>query len=451
MVASDQPTESIYKRIARLLGGSGFLLFCRVFGAAITFLTQVLLARSMGPTELGTYVLAFSWLTLLSVVPAGGYNAAALRFVGQGLADKDHAYTRGYIRHTFKIILTASTSIVLLAIAGAFLFPEIAPAMDTLYLTAVLAIPFFAVLRASNGIAMAAARFAQGYLPNNVLRPSLFLALIWLLLVNDVSLDAGLAMLLQFVAVVSMAVLTTVLMRQFMRELASPDPPVKETRVWNRSAIPLLGVELFTSYFQPITVIVSGFFLPKADIGIYNVGYRVALVISFTLVAIDAFTGPVLSRHYRTGERARLIHEIQYSTLFRFGISFAAVVFLVFFGEWVLRLFGDEFVEGHKIMIVLALAQLSHAAVGPVTRLLAISGHHKRSLVASGTSLVLWLALTAFLLPAYGILGVAIAVFIALTTWALVLRHFVVRYLRIGIFVFVRDLEPAAEVVRKTP
>ena len=96
-------------------------------------------------------------------------------------------------------------------------------------------------------------------------------------------------------------------------------------------------------------------------------------------------------------------------------------------------------------MIILALAQLSHAAVGPVTRLLAIAGHHKRSLVASGASLILWLIMTAFLLPSYGILGVAIAVFFALTTWALVLRYFVARYLKIGIFVLVRDLEPASD------
>ena len=71
------------------------------------------------------------------------------------------------------------------------------------------------------------------------------------------------------------------------------------------------------------------------------------------------------------------------------------VIFLFFFGEWVLKLFGPEFVEGHGIMIWLALAQLSHAAVGPVTRLLAISGHHKHSLYASGASLVLWLLLTS--------------------------------------------------------
>jgi len=204
----------------------------------------------------------------------------------------------------------------------------------------------------------------------------------------------------------------------------------------------LMGVEVFTNYFQPITVIVSGIFLAKADIGIYSVGYRVALVISFTLIAIDAFTAPMFSRYFRKNDRVRLIREIRYATALRFSISFAAVIFLIFFGEWVLGLFGSEFVVGYTIMIILALAQLGQAAVGPVARLLAISGHHKRSLFASGASLALWLILTAFLMPKYGILGVAIAVFVALVTWAAVLRHFVARYLNISIFIAVRDIDP---------
>jgi len=45
-------------------------------------------------------------------------------------------------------------------------------------------------------------------------------------------------------------------------------------------------------------------------------------------------------------------------------------------------------------------------------------------------------------MPKYGILGVAIAVFFSLITWAAILRHFVARYLNISIFVVVRDLEP---------
>lgn len=441
-VASDRRTKLISNQAARLLSGSGFLLLCRVLGAAATFVTQLLLARSMGAAELGSYVFAFSWLTLTSAIPAGGYNVAAIRFIGQGLADKNNAYTRGYINHVIKIILVTSTSMALLAIVVASLLPGFTPEKNILFLATAAGLPFFAIMRANNGIAMASARYALGNLPNNVFRPILFLMLIWLLLQYDISLNSGLAMQMQVLAIVTMAIITSALMWQFARKLTSPDPPIKESRVWNRTAMSLMGVEVFTNYFQPITVIVSGLFLAKADIGIYAVGYRVALVISFTLIAIDAFTAPIYSRHYRKNDRVRLIREIRYATALRFSISFAAVIFLIFFGEWVLGLFGSEFVGGHTITIILALAQLGQAAVGPVAKLLAISGHHKRSLFASGASLALWLVLTAILMPKYGILGVAIAVFFSLITWAAILRHFVARYLNISIFVVVRDLEP---------
>jgi O-antigen/teichoic acid export membrane protein len=205
--------------------------------------------------------------------------------------------------------------------------------------------------------------------------------------------------------------------------------------------MPLLGVALFTNYFPQITVIVSGFFLTSADIGIYHVGYRLAMLIAFTLGAVDSFTAPALSRYYHTNSRSELIREIQHSTALRFGIALTSVVFLIFLGDWVLGLFGPEFIQGYKITILLALAQLTHAAVGPVTRLLAISGHQKQTMYVSAGALVLWFGLTAILMPVAGIVGVAVAVFVALTVWAVMLRQLVVRYLRISILVFVRDLE----------
>ncbi len=424
-----------------MVGGSAFLFLCRIGGAAATFLTQLLLARWMGAAQLGSYVLAFSWLTLLSAVPVGGYNAAAVRFIGQGLANEQYGYARGYIGHAITITLFSSTAMALMAATGIILFPGFPLEIQMLFFFAIAGVPLFAIMRVNSGIAMATSRFALGYLPGNIIRPILFLALIWLIWLQDISLTADLAMQLQFLVLIVLAVLTSVLMWLSTRRLLTPEPSIKDTKTWNRAAMPLLGVTLFSNYFQQITVIVSGFFLASADIGIYNVGYRVAMLISFTLVAVDAFTAPALSRYYYTDNRDELLREIRYSTALRFGISLTAVMFLIFFGDWVLNLFGPEFIQGHAIMILLALAQLAHAAVGPATRLLAISGHQKQSMYASAAALILWLSLTALLMPVYGIVGVAVAVFVALTAWAAVLRQVMVRYLRISILIVVRDLE----------
>ena len=75
-----------------MLGGSAFLFMCRIGGAAAAFLTQLLLARWLGAAEFGAYILAFAWLTLLSAAPVSGYAAAAVRFIGQGLANEEYGY-----------------------------------------------------------------------------------------------------------------------------------------------------------------------------------------------------------------------------------------------------------------------------------------------------------------------------------------------------------------------
>jgi O-antigen/teichoic acid export membrane protein len=426
--------------IRRMLGGSAFLFLCRISGAAVTFLTQLLLARWMGAAELGSYILAFSWVTLLAVIPVGGYNIAAVRFIGQGLANQDHGIARGYIRHEIKITILSSTGIAVIAVTGIILFPGFPAELRMLFFAAFAGIPLFAIMRANTGIAMAMSRFALGYLPGNVIRPMLFLVLVWAIWLQDVSLTADLAMELQVVVLIILAVLTSVLGWLSTRQLLSPAPPIKDTKTWNRAAIPLLGVELLTVNFQQVTVIVSGFFLASADIGIYNVGYRISMLITFTLLAVDAFTAPTLSRYYHSDNRSEMIREIQHSAVLRFTIALTLVVFLILFGRWVLSLFGPEFTQGYKITILLALSQLAHAAVGPVTRLLAMSGHQKKSMYASAAALILWLGLTAILMPLYGIVGVAVAVFVALTAWAAILRQLVIRYLRISIFIFVRDL-----------
>ena len=426
--------------IRRVLGGSAFLFICRIGGAAATFLTQLLLARWMGAAELGNYILAFSWLTLLSALPSGGYSSAAVRFLGQGLATGEHGYARGYMRHATQIVVVASIGIAFLGVACISFFPEFPAELAMLFLVTFAGVPFFSIMRINNGIAMATSNFALGYLPGNIIRPLLFLLLVWVIWLQGVSLTADVAMELQVLVLIVIAVGTSILRWLVTRQLLTEAPLIKDGKSWNRAAMPLLGVSLFSNYFPQITVIVSGFYLASTDIGIYNVGSRVAMLISFVLIAIDSFTAPVLSRHYHKGDRDALIQEVQQSTVLRFGIALASVVFLMFFGDWVLSLFGPEFVVGYKVTILLALAQLAQAAVGPVTRLLAISGHQKQSMYASVGALILWFGLAAILMPLYGLLGVAVAVVVALTAWAATLRQLVIRYLRISILVVARDL-----------
>ncbi len=72
-------------RLTSVIRGSAFVFGCRVTGAAFTLLLQVMLARWMGASELGIYVLAFSWCILLATVSHLGFTAASLRVISHAV------------------------------------------------------------------------------------------------------------------------------------------------------------------------------------------------------------------------------------------------------------------------------------------------------------------------------------------------------------------------------
>ena len=115
---SESPPDKPHREFARLISGSAFIFFYRLFGAAVTFLTQVLLARWMGAAELGIYVLAFSWCILLSTLSTGGFRIASIRFIGEGLAASRPGYIAGYVKRSRQIVIILSLAVAILGSLG---------------------------------------------------------------------------------------------------------------------------------------------------------------------------------------------------------------------------------------------------------------------------------------------------------------------------------------------
>jgi len=394
----------------------------------------------MGAAELGEYVLAYSWLIMLAVIPVSGFSGAAIRFVGQGLADEDHGYIRGFIRHASRFAVLASVATAVVAAAVIIGSPGLSGPQAGLFLAAMAGVPFFTLIKLDSGLANAFSRFGLSFLPENIVRPLLFLSGIFLAWQFEWGLDSRLAMLVQLSAIVAVSVpLTFYLYRSTHRRL-EPAPPKRDQKLWNRTAASLLVLGIFTNYFPEITVVLIGFFLPSPDIAIYTVSFRLALLIFFVLFAVDAFTAPSLARHHRKNERAELLIVLARATKLRFLAASLCVIFFVLFGKLVLGLFGNEFIKGYAILLVLSMGQLVVAAVGPSVRLLSVSGHHNQGLHASAIALSIWLLLAAILVPAFGVTGAAVSAFLTLTVWSATLRHFVMRSLHIDPLILPRDL-----------
>ena len=81
--------------LARRLAGAAFLI--RVVSAALTFVSQILLARWMGGFEFGVYIYGWTWILLIGGMVDLGLGSAAQRFIPEYTERKSFALLRGFL------------------------------------------------------------------------------------------------------------------------------------------------------------------------------------------------------------------------------------------------------------------------------------------------------------------------------------------------------------------
>ena len=90
----------------------------RIMSAAIAYLSQVVLARWMGSFEYGAFVFVWVWVLILGGVSSLGLNIAMMRFVPDYRAKGDFDALRGLLMGGRLFVLTTSTCIAGLGLAG---------------------------------------------------------------------------------------------------------------------------------------------------------------------------------------------------------------------------------------------------------------------------------------------------------------------------------------------
>ncbi len=408
---------------------SSFLFAMRIVGAAVVYLTQVLLARWAGPAELGIYVLAFSWCIVISNLAVMGFPTVAVRVIGAGLASGDHALARGFVRRSYQLVV--GNALVLAALAALVLLwwsAELAEDKVLPLLIGFASVPLFSLMRIQGGIAHAFSWFRIRDLTNQVLRPLLLLIAIWIAWLSGHPLSAALVIASHFVIILLLdAGQGFFLSRGLARELDDV-PPSYQTASWLRSALPLFLVTLFTLYYPELNMILVGSFLPEADVAIYNACFRTAFLIAFGLIAVDSVILPRISYLHEKADSQHLQRLISRSTLLKFIGSFLALAVLAVAGKQILSLFGPDFVRGYPALLLLGLAQLIRAIGGIAAELLGVTGHQNRCLPVFGSALAATVVLNALLIPLFGLTGAALSVVLVImfsTIWlnALVYRH----------------------------
>jgi O-antigen/teichoic acid export membrane protein len=441
---ADRSDSSLAQRAA----GAAFLIRC--VGAALVYVTQILLARWMGGFAFGVYVYVWTWVLLIGGLVDFGLSSAAQRFVPEYSKRSQRELLRGFLRGSRLITLALATGVALL---GAVVTELCGTAVDRFEVVPLFlawaALPFFAVTRMQEGIARACNWINLALLPPYVIRALLLVALMAGMHATGLETDASSAMAAAAMATAATAVAQCLMLDRRLSRQLEPGPKRYEVSKWFSTALPIFMVEGFYLLLTYTDVLVLQQFRPPDEVGVYYAAAKTLALVAFVYFSVSAATAHRFSEYHVTGDRERLAAFLANTIQWTFWPSLIATAVVLALGHQVLRLFGPHFVDGYPLLFILAVALLARAAVGPVERLLNMVGEQRACALVYATAFTVNITACVGLIPFLGIRGAAIATAIGVITESALL--FVVTRRRLGLYAFIwgrpRIVGPAPERV----
>ena len=413
----------------------------KITSGGLGFLSTVLLARLLEPAGYGVYAYVYAWINVLSVLTQFGLPTLVVRETARGMAQDRPDLVQGIWRWAGRI-----TGLLSLALAGVgavlawVLRSSFGGERLSTFAWAILLVPLVALGNLRGAALRGLQRVVAGQMPEFLIRPGLLVLLLggaaWLL---GRSLSAAEAMALSVAAAALAFGFGAWMLWRVAPSSVRAARPQYESRAWWLSAFPLAFVDGISLINNQAAIIILGFFVSDAEIGVYRVAAQVSTLASFGLDAVNLVVAPRFAELYEKGDLAKLQRLVTISARVILAMNMGFTLGYVLLGRLFLRLvFGPAYLGAYIPLLILLVGQAVNSAAGSVGMLLNMTRHERDTAKGLAVSAILNVVLNLLLVPLLGIIGAAIATAVSLITWKVLLWQ-VVRW-RLGINSLAFDL-----------
>lgn len=424
----------------KLIKGALGSMAARVMSALLMLLVSIILARVLGPVQLGVYSVVLSLLSMIAVPAQMGLCSLIVRETAKAHVQQDWGLMRGLWRWTSEIALSIAFPLATLTlILGKWLLPTEAEQQTMLLLLGALLIPLNVLVAMSSAALRGLRHVVLGQLPEFVLKPLLLAGIILgMQHIMEARPYAITAMGAHTVAAfISFCIGMYLLWYVSPKELRARPKPVYENRAWLAAALPMALTTGLQVLNQNLDIMMLGLLHSVGEVGIYKVAVSTAAVISLALGAVNMVLAPHFVQLYERKEHARLQRLVTVSSRGILAFALPFVLIMVLAGEKVLTLlFGVEYASGKTALSVIALGQFANASMGSVGLLLNMTGHERKTISAVAVAAITNVVLNIILIPDLGAVGAAIAAAVSLATSNVIMWYAVRRQLGIETMAF---------------
>lgn len=414
-------------QVLELLKGSVQTFILKIIGLALSYILIILITRNLGARGVGIYALSLAIAGVSYALGKLGVDNAILRFTAEFSAKNNYSLVKEIYLLSLKLLLPFGIILsVLMFLLSSFLSKSVFHKEHLSLSLRVVSLSIFpTILYSLNSEALRGLKRIKEYSFIQSVACYLFSIIILFIFLSFSSH----VLLPVFAYTISVFFVMVISFCLWINALRPKLTAVTHDNFYLRDLLSVSFPMFITSFSALIMgwadIIILGLFRPETDVGIYNVALRVALLPSFALIAVNSIAGPKFAEHHGKNDIESVKKMAQQSTKLIFVSSLPIIIILLAFPGYVLSLFGNDFISGKYVLIIVVIGQLVNCSCGSVALFLNMTGRQVfvRNVVSIATCLNIVLNLA--LIPRYGIHGAAFATMVSTIFWNVVLMIYI--------------------------
>ena len=413
------------------------VLFLRGSGVVLLFLFTMFLTNYYSAELVGKYDFVRSTIMILSGMSLIGTNQAIIYYSGF-LKSKNSLES---IKNIYVKMLMMTTALCLLFILGYAMLPEEfinelfnKQEAHSLILKSIAALFFYTTTMLNIDTLRALNKTISSELYRNIFRYTpifIFSIILYYTQNQEWLIEAFLASFLL------LSLTTLIQVGLLFKKLNLPknnDYNFSYHQIFARS-YPMALSAIAYFIMQSVDIIILTAYEGFESIAYYSVAVKLATVTALALMSVNIVVAPKIAEIYSTNDFEKLNKLINDSARIIFVISIPVLIILFVFSDFMLGLFGENYVLAREALLLLLGGQFFSSLCGPGAVYLNMTGKQKKLntilILGLGINVILNLAL----IPAYGIEGAAVATLISMIFWNSLIVAVIYSTDRIKIFI----------------
>jgi O-antigen/teichoic acid export membrane protein len=374
---------------------------------------NILLARLLSPSELGLYFLVVSLVAVLMTVSQLGLNQSVVRFVSVAEVRGGDGNASAVLVRSLSLCWLAT---LVLAILGLLFGERILSSLagEPVGRTLVILMIFWVLLAASQALISdvfrGLARFRETALFGGVVSNVLLVLFLLALVGSETPTRIAGVLWLTILSLLAGVVLGAA---QFMLVLRKREggarSGVRLSHLWS-VAWPIWLVGLTQVAMAQGGLWILGYFEVESQVALFGTASRVAALVTMPLLVVNAVISPYVARLLSSGA------VIELQSLLRKAATLTTIVAALIVGVFsvggkilLTRLFGDFYIQGFGILVILSVGFLVNVAAGSAGIVMMMSGHQRTLLLVTLVSYSVVLLGTLISVPLLGAKGLAVS------------------------------------------